>query len=385
MAGAIAAVVRQGDVVVEVGTGLGTYAIMAVQAGAARVYAIEPGRIADLTARVLAANDGEDRVRLLRGRVEEVRLPEQADVLITEDFAPWFFDRHLHEILLFARDRLVKEGGRTIPERIRLQAAPWGGPPPEPEPSSGESRDRRWHNRAGSPDLDLGLVEGIDFGELVELISNTPDDGGIPPGGLLAPARDLVEWDLATLKPGVWHGSGEWEIGRNGTIWGLGAWMEMKLADGIEYSNAPQAPEASWGQGHFPVDPPLEVTAGDVLSGRMEARSDPHGEVWWRWMLEVKGRPSMRREGNTFRALPLDPERSRALAGYGRLPVSPWAAVDALLLTQLADHPVEQAARQAFETFPELFGEASGAVRRAARLRETYLASEFDPDEGDEP
>ncbi len=89
---AIRAAVKPGDVVVDIGTGIGTYAVMAVRAGASRVYALEPDRVADVAARVFEVNGVRDRVVLLRQRADETDLPEQADLIITEDFVPWFFD-----------------------------------------------------------------------------------------------------------------------------------------------------------------------------------------------------------------------------------------------------------------------------------------------------
>lgn len=372
MRAAIEASVRSGDVVVEVGTGLGTYAIWAARAGASRVYAIEPARVADVAARVLAASGEGETIRLLRGRVEEVELPERADVLITEDFTPWFFDQHLHDILLYVRERVLAEGGRVIPGRVVLQAAPWGGPPPPEEDSSETSL---WKHRAGSEGADLHDVEGIDFTALHELVRNMPDAAGIPEGGLLAPACDLFDWDLARVRPGVHHARGEWEVEREGSVWGIGVWALLHLSPGISYSNAPGAGEMSWGQGHFPVDPPLEVGKGTRLLGDMEARSDPNGRVWWRWRLEAAGSAAPAREGNTFRALPIDEGRVSALSAHGRIPLSRWAAVDAFLLTALEEHPLEEAARLAVDAFPGLLRDEGMARRRAARIREPYVVT----------
>lgn len=82
---AIAATVRPGDVVVDMGTGSGVLAMLAVRAGAKKVYAIEIDRsnIATLDA-VFRANGLEDRIVLIHGDVCKVDLPEKVDVIIGE-------------------------------------------------------------------------------------------------------------------------------------------------------------------------------------------------------------------------------------------------------------------------------------------------------------
>lgn len=85
---AIAATVRRGDVVVDMGTGSGVLAMLAARAGAKKVYAVEldPNNIATLE-RVFRANDLSERIVLVGGDVRTVELPEKVDVIIGEMIA----------------------------------------------------------------------------------------------------------------------------------------------------------------------------------------------------------------------------------------------------------------------------------------------------------
>ncbi len=381
MDAAIRQTVREGDVVVEVGTGVGTYALMAARAGAGHVYAIEPDRVAEAARRIIRENGFSDRITLLQGKGEEVAPPQTADVLITEDFSPWFLDGHLNEILLQTRSRLLKPSGRTVPHRVELAALPWGGPAPGTERPAppGTIPDPRWELRAGGDDLDLGDIEGLDLSMLEDLAVSSLDPGGIPPGGAIAGAETLLGWELAVMGPGDAEGEASWTAERDGEVWGLGVWMEMELAPGLVYGNAPDQQEASWGQGHLPLTPRLEVRAGQRLRGGVRARSDPSGRVWWSWHLRIEGEEESLREGNTFRSLPLE-ERRRQLGREGRLPLSPWAAADALLLETLTRTGLQEAAARALEAYPDLFRDGVHAEARAARLRERYL--QLPPEEG---
>src|SRR5262252_952841 len=79
---AIAAAVRPGDVVIDLGAGTGVLGLLACRAGAARVYAIENGGMIEVARALAQANGLVDRIVFLRTHSSEVRLPEPADVVV---------------------------------------------------------------------------------------------------------------------------------------------------------------------------------------------------------------------------------------------------------------------------------------------------------------
>src|SRR5689334_13589718 len=91
-ASAIAAVVRPGDVVLDLGSGSGVLAILACRAGARKVFAVEQGHIADVAAMLIANNGCADRVDVLHARSQDVELSERANVLVTETLGNLGFD-----------------------------------------------------------------------------------------------------------------------------------------------------------------------------------------------------------------------------------------------------------------------------------------------------
>ena len=80
----LAVAVSPGDVVVDIGTGTGLLALLAVGAGASRVYAIERGDVIDLAQHIARQNRVEDRVTFVRGDSREVQIPETADLVMGE-------------------------------------------------------------------------------------------------------------------------------------------------------------------------------------------------------------------------------------------------------------------------------------------------------------
>lgn len=84
-ANAIKNTVRPGDVVVDMGTGSGILAMLAVKSGADLVYAVEndPNNIKTLESTFLA-NDCDGRIKIISGDVTSIDLPENVDVIIGE-------------------------------------------------------------------------------------------------------------------------------------------------------------------------------------------------------------------------------------------------------------------------------------------------------------
>src|SRR5579863_2992981 len=83
---AIRVSVKPGDVVVDIGSAMGTFSLFAAQAGARHVYGIEVERIVDVAREAAASAGLADRVTFIEGYSTDVTLPEPADVVLYEDF-----------------------------------------------------------------------------------------------------------------------------------------------------------------------------------------------------------------------------------------------------------------------------------------------------------
>ncbi|XP_019459995.1 PREDICTED: probable protein arginine N-methyltransferase 6 [Lupinus angustifolius] len=112
------------QVVVDVGCGTGILSIFCAQAGAKRVYAIDASDIALQANEVVKENNLSDVVIVLHGRVEDVEIDEEVDVIISE----WMGYMLLYESMLgsviTARDRWLKPGGLILPSNATLYMAP---------------------------------------------------------------------------------------------------------------------------------------------------------------------------------------------------------------------------------------------------------------------
>jgi histone-arginine methyltransferase CARM1 len=104
-----------GKVVLDVGTGTGILAFFALQAGAARVYAVDASNAVIVAKKLAEANGFGDRMIVIKGKIEEINLPEQVDVIISEPIGFLLVHERMLESYVVARDRFLKPEGLMMP------------------------------------------------------------------------------------------------------------------------------------------------------------------------------------------------------------------------------------------------------------------------------
>jgi predicted nicotinamide N-methyase len=134
--------VKPGSIVLDIGTGVGIWALLACQFGARKVYAIEPNDAIYIAREMAAANGYADRIEFIQDMSTQVKPPEQADIVVSDmrGVLP-VYEQHLSSII-DVRRRLLAPGGVMIPQRDTLWIAaveapdlykkhtvPWDGNP----------------------------------------------------------------------------------------------------------------------------------------------------------------------------------------------------------------------------------------------------------------
>ena len=119
---AIRAVVRPGDVVLDVGAGSGILSLFAARAGAARVYAVERTTVAVLAQDLAEANGFGEVIEVIHGDLMDIELPEKVDVIVSEWLGGFGIDEGMLTPVIVARDRWLKPGGVMIPASVTAWA-----------------------------------------------------------------------------------------------------------------------------------------------------------------------------------------------------------------------------------------------------------------------
>ncbi|MFH4978001.1 hypothetical protein AB6A40_004710 [Gnathostoma spinigerum] len=109
-------------VVLDVGAGSGILSFFAVQAGARKVYAVEASSMAIHCAELVRTNGLSDKIVVVAGRIEEVEIPEQVDIIISEPMGYMLVNERMLESYIYAR-KFLKPHGRMFPTTASLHLA----------------------------------------------------------------------------------------------------------------------------------------------------------------------------------------------------------------------------------------------------------------------
>jgi hypothetical protein len=292
---AVFATVRAGDVVLDLGAGVGILSFFACQAGASRVYAIEAGPIAAVAELVAQENGLSERVRVLRADSRAVQLPEPADVLVTETLWNFGVGEGILGLIGDARTRLLRAEARIIPTALELFVAPLEWP--------------ALHKALAEEPND---VHGIKLDLLRRLALSNVQSLGTPSDAVLAMPQRLsrleMTSDIEDLDTTI-----DATIERAATIHGFGGWFRAELAPSVWLSNDPAEDQTHWGQAIFPLERPLDVAAGDRVNLRMQ--TSLNGSIW-RWKTTLESRNGeVTLDQSTFWGFPPDTTREAVLPG----------------------------------------------------------------------
>ena len=119
------------SIVIDAGSGTGALAVYAALAGAKKVYAIENSELVDQIFSVAKDSGVADRIEIIAGNFSQVKLPQKADILVTETFGAWALAEGAAAELKTCIAHNLKPHGLLLPHTISLWAAPLEECPPQ--------------------------------------------------------------------------------------------------------------------------------------------------------------------------------------------------------------------------------------------------------------
>lgn len=138
---------------------------------------------------------------------------------------------------------------------------------------------------------------------------------------------------------------------------GVGGWFSAELGEGIVLTNAPPNRALNWHHAFFPLETPLEVSAGDEL--RIVVSSAVNGSIW-RWKVDRAGEGASVRgpagDQSTLWGFPFSPERLAKRRADAAPALNPSGEVLACALGLLdGSNAVSGIEEQLYARFPGYF------------------------------
>lgn len=247
---AIHKVVKKGDVVCDIGAGLGLLSLFALSAGARFVYAIDCDGESIETAIAHAREHGViGKISFIEGHSSDVYLPEKADVVICETIGSAAFDENILATLTDAKRRLLARGGKIIPAVIEL----WGAPATFQKPKTKTTM------------IDTVVIDSK---------------------RLLCKPKRLVRIVTQQKFSMKIHVKQYLTIKKAGIFSGMAIWPKIDWVGGIATDCSPYKPVTHWKQCVLPSDS-RTMKPGDKIKFELIIRPEPHNpreqsEVLWK-------------------------------------------------------------------------------------------------------
>jgi hypothetical protein len=261
---AIAAVVKPGDVVVDLGSGSGVLALLAARAGARRVYAVERGPMVELLAHAIEDNGARGIVELVHADVRDAEFALPPNVVVSETLGSLGIDEDCLSLAIAVGARCAP-GAVFLPSRVEVALALAEDPALEARSSALAALDD---------------LHGLRFGTLRARVARLPVLGRVP-ADAVASTPVTKGFAIGTDRTPATL-SGTCTVTRDAACNALAGWFRTDLAPGIGLSNAPDAPPTCWSRFSLPLDRPLVVRAGErvKLSWKPRVVTNPGTWAW---------------------------------------------------------------------------------------------------------
>jgi type II protein arginine methyltransferase len=258
--------VRPDSRVLDIGAGTGLLAMMAARAGAGTVVTCEMNpAVADAAAEIVALNGYSDRVRVVAKRSTELDVDAdmggRADILVSEIVANDVLRENALPVMEDAVRRLLKPGGRMIPEsgQAMVALAYW----------------------AGLDERRLGQVAGFDmtpFNRLDRFPRRLPV--GTADLALRSEPEALFDFDFTSGGPYRGRETRLELIAGGGPVNGVVQWIRLQLDSEGVYENRPGPGAVSaWAALFHPLGGEIDAAPGQPV--RIAAAHSRHDIRIW--------------------------------------------------------------------------------------------------------
>ena len=255
---AIQANVKEGDVVIDVGTGTGILALFAAKAGAKKVYAIERTGIIDLARQITKDNGLDDRIEFIKAEAEDLDLPEKADCIVSEWLGVFAVQENMLPSVASVRDRFLKPEGKLLPEMVGLSLSL------VEDKELYDEKIGKWNKQP----------YGLDYAKLAFFQANDVHVATFARDNLLCDPVRIINLDMKCAIDSNFKLEKHFKVARGGICHGLAGWFSAVFPGKIILDTAPDQPLTQWCQTFFPIVEPVQVSRGEEVLVRFASKAD---------------------------------------------------------------------------------------------------------------
>lgn len=248
----------EGKVVLDVGCGTGILSMFAATAGARLVIGVDMSDMIEHARTIVCDNHLNDKIVLLKGKMEEVVLPvEKVDIIISEWMGYFLLYESMLDTVLWARDHYLASDGLLFPDRATMRIAAIE------DAEYKEQKIHFWDNVYG---FDMSSMKPVSLREpLVDVVESK----AIVTTDVVfkeIDIRTVTKADLAFLS------SFDLTAIRMDYAHGLVAWFAVSFPSGswnnrpVAFSTGPHDKQTHWKQTVFYFPEDLSLAEGDRIS-----------------------------------------------------------------------------------------------------------------------
>jgi protein arginine N-methyltransferase 1 len=260
-------------IVLDLGCGTGILSMFAAKAGAKRVIAIDMSSIVDYAQEIIASNNLSSVVTLIRGKIEEVELPDgitEVDIIVSEWMGYCLLYESMLNSILYARDKwLNKKTGLLFPDKCQLYLCGIE------DKTYRDEKINWWYNVYG---FDMSCIRKVAIKEpLVDSVDNRQ---------VMTTHFLLKEFDLQTVRVEDLSFTANFSLDaiRNDYVHAMVAYFTVEFSKCHKYcgfSTGPDAPYTHWKQTLFYFDhddDDIMMHKGEKMTGRLTLRPNPKND-----------------------------------------------------------------------------------------------------------
>jgi len=242
---AIFKTVKKGDVVLDLGSGLGILSFFAHNAGAKKIYSIEIEKHLIKTAKEIAKkNKMDDKIKFINKDSRLVELPEKVDVIVSECLGYFAIQGNMISAVIDARDRFLKKEGKVIPEEITMHIAPIQ--------SFSHFRNINYWNMEKSYNIDLSPVQKLASNNIYLTTMNQKH--------FISTPKEIKKINMTNDHPNeMMNVKEKFSISEPCNFHGWCGWFDVNLCRGVSFSTSPLNKKTVWQQVFFPLEKEISL------------------------------------------------------------------------------------------------------------------------------